>query len=1159
MNAKINRCHVFIILSLWAFQMSAQKPKLVIQQGHGLAMSSVIGFKLTKGKVTDAVFSNDGYLVATVMPEEGNIKVWDMQSLKLVKSYPLNFNQHNASLSFFPNSNKFIAGLDNGSVTIDPSIDSIAINQESRAVLGPDGAIRCHYVFNYQEVQFINQGTNEILHKQKIPFFFRGITFSSDSRYVAIFGRSMVRVCDTKDFTKFKDVHFPSGAHVKHASFCLNNTSLVSLSETGEIEIIEIATGKQNFAITTATNKTMWSDMHISKDGRFLTCGGKKWNDTYKFCIEKWDLASKHILKFDSINVGTDIDCFDVHENSGVLVCVSDDHAIHRFDYQTGNYLNKIPTITEKIVDFKAIGNKLYTLSDGPPNVLKKWSFDSLENFQRPIHLTVPYVDGMAISSDQQALLFTSTTSAMDKIKDDFNEAANILHSRMLAELNRGNESFNDKKARKNATTATGRKTSSENVFPSVSMIDVAQSKITYRTSGDFKSAYDPLFGEDGDFFFYALKDENPYPNIYYYNGKSKKLKALTDFKRSTYGRSPDHMSVNNKYKQLAYGNRENKLHIVDLRKSKPIIEISQPGDENNLLTNISTAYSHDGSLLATGYSESLAFKYNRDVYWISIRKPPFYKNEDASVIEAPFSPAALLFSSNDRFLVVESSSNQALAVFDLLETKLVKVFAIKGGISKIQISEDNKTLYVLTKDSRILLFDFQEVPSKITDLITQYKFSLISSGDDFFLSDASGYYACTKNANQLITFDIDGRAHAIEQFDLFYNRPDVIFKALFGPTPYVKKLASLFAKRIEVMDYNKSNALSSNVPISLPKVEITNSSAIPTSTDRTSVTISFKATSNESAIESINVWVNDNPLFLNNRISPRKTHAYDTTLLIELSPGNNKIEVSATEEHGFESLRSTINVFSTNKPGKSNLYIVSIGTSTYLPSTGLESLPGVDKNAEQLVTEWRTLNDQEKLYEHVYDLTLTNKFERNDILQIERYLSQCKVNDVILFFLSGHGITVGSQYYYLPYNVSLQDLDKALDYFSLEQLLGKTRARQKMLVLNTCNSGDIDTNPQDIDRLDFLQMKDQFMDIRKTCGATVFSSARSSAYTQLDVPLVRYMMDGLRTKKADTNDDSQISVNELCEYLQKSIIEYHPNEKPETRFLNVSQNFRIW
>jgi hypothetical protein len=1160
MTMKINRCILIIILSLWTFHIRAQTPKLIVQQGHGQAMSSVIGLKIGKARVRDAAFSNDGYLVATVMPEEGNIKVWDMQSLKLIKSYPLNFNQHNSSISFFPDSHKFLVGIDDAAITVDPTNDSIAFKQESDAVLGPDGAIRCYYVFNDQEVHFINQRTDEILHKQKIPFFLRNINFSSDSRYVAIVGASLVRVCDTKDFTKFVDIDFPNGADLRQVGFCLDNTSLASLGDGGNIEVTEIATGKQKLAITAATNKTMWTDMHISKDGRYLTLGGKKWNDTFKFCIEKWDLASKNILKFDSTDVGTDVDCFDVHENSGVLVCVSDDHAIHRFDYHTGKYLNKIPTISEKIIDIKVIGNNLYTLSDGPPNVIKKWSFDSLERFQRPIHLTVPYVDGMAISSDQKKMLFTSTTSAIDKIMYDFNEATNSLHSWMLTELNKSNQRLdNSKKDRKNTETPAEQKKPPENIFPAASIIDLAQSKTTYQTSDHFKSAYDPLFRENGDFFFYAAKDENPYSNIYYYNGKKNKLKALTDFKEFSYGHSPDHMSVNNKYNQLAYGSRMDKLYIVDLRKGKAIISIEQQGDGNNLLTNISTAYSHDGNLLATGYRESLAFKYNRDVYLVNIRKPPYYKNEDAVAIETPFPPTALLFSPDDRFLVVASSSNQTLTVFDLVENKLIKVFAIPGGISKIQISGDNKTLYVLTNDSKILLFDFLQTPARISDIITQYKFSLVSSGDDFLLSDANGYYACTRNANQLISFNINGRAYSLEQFDLFYNRPDVIFNALFGPTAYVKKLAGLFTKRVEVMNNDKSNALSGNVTIQVPQVEIINSSAIPTSTDKTSITLSFKATTSESVIKSVNIWVNDSPLLMNNRISSKKTHAYDTSLVVELSPGNNKIDVSATEAHGFESLRSSINIFSTDQPEKSNLYIVSIGTSNYLPSTGLEPLPGVDKNAELLVTEWRTLNGEEKLYENVYDLTFINKFERKDIPQVEKYLSQCSVNDVILFFVSGHGIAVGSQYYYLPYNVSMQNLNTALDYFSLEQLLGKTKARQKMLVLNTCNSGDIDTNPQDLDRLDFLQMKDQFLDIRKTCGATVFSSSRSSTYTQLEVPLIRYMMEGLRTKKADANNNNQISVNELCEYLQKSIVEHHRGENPETRFLNVSQNFRIW
>lgn len=153
--------------------------------------------------------------------------------------------------------------------------------------------------------------------------------------------------------------------------------------------------------------------------------------------------------------------------------------------------------------------------------------------------------------------------------------------------------------------------------------------------------------------------------------------------------------------------------------------------------------------------------------------------------------------------------------------------------------------------------------------------------------------------------------------------------------------------------------------------------------------------------------------------------------------------------------------------------------------------------------------------------------------------------------------------------------------------------ARQKILLMDACHSGEIDTGnlkkeSQDEEHKEevrfrtnntdstftFLQkdlgksfklMKDLFVDLRRSTGATVIASAggvqvaRESSELQNGV-FTFALMKGLSEKIADKNRDGKILVSELHEYLRQRVPEMTNGlQQPTSRVFNITNDFRIW
>ncbi|RYE12140.1 MAG: hypothetical protein EOP45_23380, partial [Sphingobacteriaceae bacterium] len=127
-------------------------------------------------------------------------------------------------------------------------------------------------------------------------------------------------------------------------------------------------------------------------------------------------------------------------------------------------------------------------------------------------------------------------------------------------------------------------------------------------------------------------------------------------------------------------------------------------------------------------------------------------------------------------------------------------------------------------------------------------------------------------------------------------------------PSELITAYHEAFVKRIKRMGLDPLKLEASKKD--LPVVNITRTNkALETKEPNLSFTLN--ANDPASTLEKINVWVNDVPLYGSNGLSlkDKQLNKFTQDVSIQLSTGSNKIQVSALNNKGVESLKETLKI----------------------------------------------------------------------------------------------------------------------------------------------------------------------------------------------------------------------------------------------------------
>lgn len=547
----------------------------------------------------------------------------------------------------------------------------------------------------------------------------------------------------------------------------------------------------------------------------------------------------------------------------------------------------------------------------------------------------------------------------------------------------------------------------------------------------------------------------------------------------------------------------------------------------------------------------------------------------------SPYVRSIAINSEGDR--VATSCSDGTVTLWNLAAGKKPITWqAHSSDVSGIAFTSDGRFLATIGLDSAVRLWnpDTRELAATMVSL----------NDSDYVIVAAGNFYTATRGALSSVVFHLGQRALPFDQFDLSLNRPDRVHDSLgYVNSDIIDSYELAYRHRLRRFGFTPEQVIAG---YDLPTLTLL-SEPPPIAVPERDLSLRVKATSSGSDLERLLVYVNDVPVPGSLGIDLRGSgKSAERTIDINLSAGNNKIQLSALNSAGVESLRETFQVSYTGESAKPNLYVLAVGVSEYQRPEFCLKYAG--KDARDLAAAIETLQTH---FASVKSQVLSDrKASKAAILASRNFLAQSSIDDQVILFFAGHGILSGSNYYFLPTDFDPAAVEATgLRYDEIEGLLDAIPARCRLVLLDTCHAGETDTivpTSQEVqstvkatqvstfrqvelftDRPKRLRpapgatdrvLAELFADLRRSSGAFIIAASGASEYA---IETARFkngvfthcVLKALRQSHADRNKDNLIRVSELHSYVSEQVEALTGGlQRPISRRENLTNDFTV-
>jgi WD40 repeat protein len=467
----------------------------------------------------------------------------------------------------------------------------------------------------------------------------------------------------------------------------------------------------------------------------------------------------------------------------------------------------------------------------------------------------------------------------------------------------------------------------------------------------------------------------------------------------------------------------------------------------------------------------------------------------------------------------------------------------------------------------------------------------------------ADNYYFAPKNSLDAIGFKQGINFYPLEQFDLKFNRPDIVLSQLKNPdTLLIKMYKNAYEKRLKKSGFDEKMF---SADWHTPEMEILNSEEFGYTIDKPQMQLKISGSDSKYKLDRLNIWINDVPLYGTNGMSLR-SEISDTvvkTLTIPLSAGNNRIQVSCMNEKGVESLKRSVDIaYNSPVTVKPDLYVIAMSVSEYQDNR--YNLQYAVKDGKDIANMFNPQSVRQEEFNAVHFDTLFNKMAtKENFFKIKNRLLNSKADDQVVVFVSGHGLlNKDLDFYFATYDIDFSNPEKrGISFDDMEHLLDSIPARKKLMMMDACHSGEVDkaepstfvaqniestsditfrgnikeynfkgvnaTATQSGTNLNssFELMQELFAGLDKGTGTVVISAAAGKGYalesSKWNNGVFTYsIINGLKNKAADKNKDKKITISELKNYSISQVEQLTGgNQKPTARREALGIDWRIW
>ncbi len=479
---------------------------------------------------------------------------------------------------------------------------------------------------------------------------------------------------------------------------------------------------------------------------------------------------------------------------------------------------------------------------------------------------------------------------------------------------------------------------------------------------------------------------------------------------------------------------------------------------------------------------------------------------------------------------------------------------------------------------------------------------------EDFVTVTPDQYYRASKARIKGVSFRVRKQLYPFEQFDLRYNRPDIVLARLGLVSPEVVQSYRLaYERRLKKMGLTEFMLAAD---FHVPDVELLTKD-VPVSMNAATLTLRVRATDSKVALDRFNVFLNDVPIYgtAGLPLPSRELKTHEQELSVPLVHGRNKIQISVLNRQGAESYKQTLYTVSTAQAATAEVYVVAVGVSDYKDKA--YNLRYAAKDAGDLIAAYKALEQRASASTKVHVLNLSNQnATKAEIVKAKDWLKRSKINDLVVVFAAGHGMTDDkSDYYFGTYDIDAKHpAANGLPYQEFENLLDGIPALQKVLLIDTCFSGEIEKDQaivvaqtetdgagtvkmrafkaaravtvvadgqpapasggSGVSRLSNEMLRfqqDWFADLRRGTGAAVISSSSGNEYSlegeQWKNGVFTYaLLNGLKNHGADANQDRIITVSELQAYVIEQVRTLtQGGQNPTVRRENLEYDFAVY
>lgn len=370
---------------------------------------------------------------------------------------------------------------------------------------------------------------------------------------------------------------------------------------------------------------------------------------------------------------------------------------------------------------------------------------------------------------------------------------------------------------------------------------------------------------------------------------------------------------------------------------------------------------------------------------------------------------------------------------------RFVVSVAMNSIVDQIRFTGCATALWIATRDNRLTLMD-------LTGMVL---LTLIHHDTDWIVYDHLGRFDASFRGADLVAAISGTEARSIDSYAGTFNRPDLFW----GQWPdasddLVRQFRQIHERRLQRMGWEDPFS----TPVQLP--QLTQQASI----ENGMATIAIEANDPTSPLVSLNIFLNGVPLLgANGHKFAAPATQVNFSHSFRLRPGDNLIEADVTNTWGLTSPRAA-QWLHHSAPDNPRWFFVGLGVSTY--ANAELNLQFADKD----ITDFAALLDNAisasggTLKQFV---RLNEQVTPDVIAPLRQFLAAADTGDIVVLMIAGHGAYADDPadgYFFLPHNVDPARLTATgISWSTIEEILLATPANRKLLLMDTCASGELD------------------------------------------------------------------------------------------------------